>query len=208
LDKAVEAMQRASSAEPPAPPWTVAWLSGLVNRQQGRLAEAERNFRSVLEDRTPAMVERGFDFSLDYDVVNLLGETLFDRAKMLDRDPSQQAEREALLRDAIAQFEKTLRLDTENVSAHYNLGLLYKALGDEAKSAEHAALHDKYKPDDNARDEAIAKARKRYPAADRAAEKVVIYSLHRPGAPGLPQSAAAARVDGGHDAARTTGGGR
>ncbi len=190
LDNAVEALRRAAAAEPPAPPWTVAWLSGLVNRQQGRLAEAERNFRSVLEDRSPEMIERGFDFSVDYDVVNLLGETLFDRAKMLERDPSQSAEREALLDDAVSQFQSTLRLDEENVSAHYNLSLLYRVLGDDLKSAEHARLHERYKPDDNARDVAIAEARKRYPAADRAAEKVVIYSLHRPGAPGLLDASA------------------
>lgn len=193
LDTAVAAISRATAADPPAPPWTVAWLSGLINRQQGRLAEAERNFRSVLEDRTPAMIDRSFDFSFDYDVINLLGETLFDRAKALERDPTRQLERERLLREAAAQFEKTLQLDTENVAAHYNLGLLYKALGDAAKSAEHAELHERYKPDDNARDLAIAKARKRYPAADRAAEKVVIYSLHRGGA-GLPAPTTSAAV--------------
>lgn len=191
LDRAVEALTRAAKADPPAPPWTVAWLSGLVNRQQGHLAEAEKNFRSVLEDRTPVMIERGYDFSLDYDVINLLGETLFDRAKMLERDPASASEREALLREAAAQFEKTLKLDSENVTAHYNLSLLYRALGDEKRSAEHAAYHERYKLDDNARDSAIAKARKRYPAADRAAEKVVIYSLHRSGAPGLGPPAVA-----------------
>ena len=41
------------------------------------------------------------------------------------------------------------------------------------------------KPDDNAADRAIAAARKRYPAADVAAEAVVIYDLHRDGAPGM-----------------------
>jgi hypothetical protein len=39
----------------------------------------------------------------------------------------------------------------------------------------------KYKPDDNARDQAIAVARTADPAADHAAEAIVIYDLARPG---------------------------
>ncbi|MFN8710122.1 MAG: multiheme c-type cytochrome, partial [Planctomyces sp.] len=84
LDEAVEAVKRAAEfRDPPAPPWTLAWLSGLTNREQGHLAEAEKNFRQILEDRTAEMVERGLDFSRDYEVRNLLGLTLFDRARQL-----------------------------------------------------------------------------------------------------------------------------
>src|SRR5690606_20838506 len=37
LDEAVAAIRRASEAtDPPAPPWTLAWFSGLVNSQNGR----------------------------------------------------------------------------------------------------------------------------------------------------------------------------
>ena len=50
------------------------------------------------------------------------------------------------------------------------------------RKKEHAALHAKYKPDDNATDRAIAIARRNNPAADHAAEAVVIYDLHRTGA--------------------------
>jgi hypothetical protein len=65
---------------------------------------------------------------------------------------------------------------------------VYTALGDRQLADRHAALHAKYKPDDNARDSAVAAARKKYPAANRAAEKVVIYDLRRPNAPGLPDT--------------------
>ena len=50
---------------------------------------------------------------------------------------------------------------------------------------------ERYKPDDNAGDEAVAIARERYPHANAAAEAVVIYPLRRPGAPELPPAAAA-----------------
>ena len=130
LDEAVDALRRAAACQdPPAPPWTMAWLSGLVNREQGHLAEAERNLRSVLEDKTPEMLRRGFDFSRDYVVINELGLTLFTRAQQTLGE-RRKAERESLLQQAAAQFEKTLTLDSEDVTAHHNLALIYAQLGD------------------------------------------------------------------------------
>ena len=190
LDEAVDALNRAAAHQDPPPyPWTLAWLNGLVSRQQGYLEAAEKSFRSALDDDTEERRKRGFDFSLDYEVRNLLGETLFDRAKQM-RGEEKKAEREALLRESLAQFQKVLKTDVENVTAHHNLHLLYQQLGDDTKAAEHEALHQKYKPDDNAGDQALANARKRYPAANFAAEALVIYPLNRPGAPELPEKQA------------------
>ncbi len=177
LDEATAAMHRATQQQnPPAPPWTMAWLSGLINREQGRLVEAESNFRSVLQPPTEQQLRRGFDFRLDYEVWNLLGQTLYERGRSL-RGSANETDREQLLREAIQCFDETLSIDPENVTAHYNLQLLHAALGDNQQSAKHRELHQKYKPDDNARDRAVAAARKRYPAADHAAEAVVIYEL-------------------------------
>jgi tetratricopeptide (TPR) repeat protein len=186
IDEAATAIRRAAAYDnPAAPPWTMAWMSGQINRQLGRLAEAEHDFRKVLEDRTPEMGKRGFDFSLDYEVRNLLGLTLFDLASQV-RGSGDRAERERLLREAVREYQKTLQVDSENVTAHYNLQLLYAELGDEAKAREHQQLHARYKPDDNAADRAVRLAREKYPAANHAAEAVVIYPLQRSGAPELP----------------------
>ncbi len=46
------------------------------------------------------------------------------------------------------------------MTAHFNLQLLYAELGNEAKSAEHAKKHAKYKPDDNAQGRAVSGTRK------------------------------------------------
>lgn len=185
LDEATAAIARASEyTDPPAPAWTIAWLSGRINLQQGRLEEAEANFRSVLVDSDKSMQERGFDFSLDYEVVNLLGQTLYERAKQI-RDPDLKLVREDLLKQATAQFQKTLRLDSENVTAHYGLSQLYQELGNEQLASFHQKEHAKYKPDDNARDVAHERAKVKYPAAAKASEPLVIYPLARPGAPGL-----------------------
>ena len=186
LTEAVAALQRASEfeSEDGYPRWTWAWLSGDINRQQGRLTDAVNNPRIVLEDRTPDMQKREFDFSLDIVVINLLGQTLFDLGRLRSRQ-ERPDEAKQHWQEAIEQFEKTLKIDSEDVTAHFNLQLLYAELGDEAKSAEHAKLHARYKPDDNAQGRAVRLAREKYPAANHAAEAVVRYPLQREGAPGL-----------------------
>jgi tetratricopeptide (TPR) repeat protein len=193
LEEAVEALNRAakhgtSQDDPPAPRWTLNWLIGTVNREQGRLKEAETNFRSVLDDREPS---RDFDFSGDYDVINSLGSTLFEQAKAVrvDGDP----ERQRLLREAAQTFEKTLVIDKENVAAHYNLHQIYEELGNKQKAEFHNAEHLKVKQDDNAQGRAVGLARQKYPAANQAAEAIVIYQLQRDGAPGLNTKTAKAQ---------------
>ncbi|MBL4884035.1 MAG: tetratricopeptide repeat protein, partial [Planctomycetaceae bacterium] len=187
LDEAVDAIKRASSMKSPvAPAWTISWLSGMVNRQQGNLKAAETNFRSSLYDQSPELQERGFDFSLDFVVINQLGQTLFDLAKQ-QRGESRAPQRKQYLEQSVEQFQKTLIIDPENVTAHYNLQLLYAQLDQQELSDKHRILHARYKPDDNAADFAISAARKKYPAANHAAEGVVIYPLQRKDAPGLTQ---------------------
>ncbi|MST93825.1 MAG: tetratricopeptide repeat protein [Pedosphaera sp.] len=188
LEDAVGALQRAAKTDPPAPRWTIAWLNGLANKQNGFLDQAITEFRSILDDKYPELDRRGFDFSKDYEVINELGQTLFERAK-LERGEENAARRREFLQQAVAQFQKTLALDSENVTAHYNLALIHAQLGDEKLAAEHRKLHERYRPDDNARDRAVAIARRANPAADHAAQAVIIYQLQRPGAPGLPADA-------------------
>lgn len=198
LDEAVQALQRANDTNrfnPPGNRWTIAWLNGLVNKQNGFLDKAIAEFTSILEDRYPELERRGFDFSRDYEVINELGQTLVERAKMERANPSRQTE---FLHKAKERFQKTLSLDSENVTAHYNLALIHSQLGDETKAAEHRKLHERYRTDDNARDKAVANARRRDKAADHAAQAIVIYDLQREGAfelhpsvPVTPQSASA-----------------
>ncbi len=178
IDEAIDAVQRAAKAtDPVAPEWTMAWFSGLVNREQGRLAEAEANFRSIVDQTTEERKSRGFDFSRDIEVLNTLGRTLFDRAEQMRLD-SQTKEREVLLRQAEKQFLRALAIDSENANAHYNLGLIYGMLGDAELEKKHKTLHLRYKPDDNAQGLAVRLGREKYPAANSAAEPLVIYPLH------------------------------
>ena len=180
LDDAVAALQRAKefSDEKNYPEWTWAWLSGMVNREQGNLPEAVNNLRSVVDGRTPEMVRRGFDFSKDYVVLNLLGQTLFDLGSQRRRQGNEE-EAIAYWHEAAETFHRTLEVDSENVTAHHNLQRIYAALDEPEKAAEHAVLHERYKMDDTAKGRAVRLAREKYPAANSAAEEVTKYQLQR-----------------------------
>nr|VFK38369.1 MAG: Cytochrome c554 and c-prime [Candidatus Kentron sp. TC] len=183
LVDAGEALRRAAGHASPVSPWVVAWFSGLVNKQNGFLDEAITDFRRVLDTDFPEARAREFDFSQDYRVRNELGQTLFERAKR-ERGPKRREARELFLGRAREEFRKTLTLDPENVTAHYNLALIHGWLGEPELAAVHRKAHMKYKPDDNARERAVAIHRRANPAADHAAESVVIYDLRRAGAYG------------------------
>ena len=114
-----------------------------------------------------------------------LGQALYERAKE-ERGEAGKATRQGFLTRAREKFEQVLELDPENMAAHYNLSLILADIGDAAGAEKHRKLHEKYKPDDNARDRAVARARLANPAANHAAEAVVIYDLQRPDAFELP----------------------
>ena len=180
-DKAIEALTRAADFDPPAPGWSVAWFTGLVNKQNGYLDEAIANFESILALDDQETRQRRFDFSRDYRLLNELGQTLFERAKQ-ERGTSRRENRQALLEQARDMFLAALKEDPENVTAHYNLDLIFKQLDDRGRAALHFELYQKYRPDDNARDRAVAIHRAANPAADHAADAIVIYDLQRQGA--------------------------
>jgi tetratricopeptide (TPR) repeat protein len=179
LDEAAASLRRAATHAPPAPPWSVAWFSGLVDAQNGHLDDAIADLRALATMDTAETRRREFDFARDYRLLDQLGQTIFERSKQEHADP---ARRKALVREAIGWYRKALVEDPENAAAHYGLALAYEALGNEKEAQRHRALHARYKPDDNARDHAVAAARARYPAADHNADVVVIHDLRRAGA--------------------------
>ena len=93
---------------------------------------------------------------------------------------ARAARRMALLDDARTAFEQVLNLDPENLTAHFNLALVFADLGDQDSAETHRALVEKYRPDDHAVERAVALHRRTNPAADHAAEPVAIYDLQRP----------------------------
>ncbi|MEM7247103.1 MAG: hypothetical protein AAF533_17280 [Acidobacteriota bacterium] len=169
---APEALARAAASEPAAPPWSLLWFGAQVAARNGDHVDAVAKLEDLISGGFPEAVGRGFDFSKDYRVLAALGNSTFQLGL---RKRGEQ--RDALMNEARGWYEQALELDPENLAAHWGLKQVHEDLGNEADEQRHAALHARYKPDDNARDRAVAQARLRYPAANRAAEAVVIYEL-------------------------------
>jgi tetratricopeptide (TPR) repeat protein len=127
LDEARDALIKAQKADPPAPWWTVAWFTGLINAQNGRLDQAIANYEQILDPKNQPS-DRKFDFSLDYVVINELARTLFDRSKS---EHENKAERDRYIRRAVEQYEKTLAIEPEDLDAHYGLGQCYLRLAED-----------------------------------------------------------------------------
>ncbi len=187
LPAALEALERAAQyeEEPGFPWWTWSWLAGAVDAQRLQFASAAEHLETVLLRRTAETTARGFDFSRDRIVVNELGSVLYDWAQN-ERRRGNEEEAEALEREAVEWFEKTLAIDPENVAAHFRLERLHRRLGNDERADHHAENHRRYKPDETAQGRAVVLAKERYPAANAASEEVVVHWLHRAGAPGLP----------------------
>lgn len=178
LTEAAAALTRASATDFPAPSWSISYFTAQLNLQNGYIDEAIAAYQDLVATRFEDARQRNFDFSYDYRLLNDLALALAERAK-LERGPDSADQAAALRRDAIEWYAKTLALDPENATAHYGLAQLHEQLGDSDAASHHRELHARYKVDDNARDRAVQTARRNDPAADHAANKVVIYDLQR-----------------------------
>lgn len=175
--EAPAALERAARATPGANEWSLLWFGAIVAESNGDYDLAESNLKEILQGGFEQAAGRGFDFSKDYRLLNRLGNVLYQQGL---RGRGEQGEPKVL--EARDWFERALELDPENLTAHWGLKQVYLYLGDQENERKHGELHAYYKPDDNARDYAVSQARLRYPAANKAAEAVVIYDLRRAGA--------------------------
>ncbi len=119
IPEALAALESAARHKEPAAPWVINWLTGQINARNGLVDEAIENFESVLATKVP---ERKFDFSIDYEVINELGAARYARARI---EPIKSVERRDLLQKTIATYRRTIAIDSEDVGAHYGLGLAY-----------------------------------------------------------------------------------
>ncbi|MCG6941610.1 MAG: aspartate phosphatase [Thiohalocapsa sp.] len=174
LDEAAEALARAAAQG--APPWVVAWHTGLIARDQGDLDRAIDALDALAETRFRDARERGFDFSDDYRMLTDLGRTLYERARR-ERGAARRESRNAYLARARDRLQQALAIDPENAAAHYNMSLVLADLGDAKGAALHRERHEFYRTDDNAIERAVSIHRAHNPAANHAAEAVAIYAL-------------------------------
>ncbi len=165
LEDAAALLAKSAGAQPDAP-WTLAYFTALVDKQNGNFAKAIEGFRRVLATDFSGARERGFDFAIDTRVLNELAETALELKQPADA-------KDALVR--------SLAVDPEQAQAWWLMNRACEMLGDSAGADAARAKHAKYKPDENARDTAVRLARQKYPWADHAAEATVIYDMQRAG---------------------------
>ncbi|HYS06629.1 MAG TPA: tetratricopeptide repeat protein [Candidatus Dormibacteraeota bacterium] len=119
---AVPRLERALSLQPDLA--SAHYFLALALKARGRYDEALLHLRAAAER-----------FPRDRVVRNQIGRILF-----LKRHHSA----------AIAEFENTLRVDPEDLTAHYNLMLCYRALGREKDEKREEALYTRFKADESA----------------------------------------------------------
>ena len=173
LEESANALARAYKGG--AYPWSIAWFSGLVDKQLGNFESAIEQFDQLRHTAFEEAVKRGFDFSRDYNLLNQLALSYFELSKIAE----SESRRTELLTFASDTYHAALNEDPENVQSHYGLMQVYERLGRSTDAAHHRNQHQKYRIDDNAKDRAVNAARQKDPAANHASESIVIYDLHR-----------------------------
>ena len=128
LDEAAKELAVAGACDPPAPAWSRAWFTALVNSQTATRKEHLDAVIADLEkllDPAAQPRDRGFDFTKDYVVWNTLANRLFDRRQY---EPAGSDTRRELLVRAVKAAEKVLELEAEDVAAHDLLARAYAEL--------------------------------------------------------------------------------
>src|SRR5262249_41355854 len=111
IPEALGALEKAAAHKEPPAPWVINWLTGQINVRKAMFDEAIQNFESVLTTRIP---ERKIDLSLDFEVNNELAHALYMRSKDPSLKPDSPERRDYLMK-AIAAYQRTLAIDSEDV---------------------------------------------------------------------------------------------
>ncbi|HEY2931399.1 MAG TPA: tetratricopeptide repeat protein [Acidobacteriota bacterium] len=119
---AQEYLKKALQLDPALP--RAHFFYGLTLKTQGRYDEALAHFRKTLSA-----------YPRDRVVRNQAGRVLF-----LKRD----------FRSAIGEFQEALKIDMEDLQAHYNLMLCYQGIGDEANALREQKLYRRFKAEEAA----------------------------------------------------------
>jgi hypothetical protein len=120
-DEAAASLQKALEMDPAYP--KALYLLGKVHRERGEYDQALTLFQRVASH---------------YPKDRVLGNDIAQLYFLTDR-----------YREAIAELERVLAIDPENLAAHYYLMLSYKAIGDEQKAQDAQTRYLRYKPDES-----------------------------------------------------------
>jgi tetratricopeptide (TPR) repeat protein len=137
LDDAARALEQSGKCSPPAPAWSRAWFTALVNSQTATRAEHLDAVIADLEkilDPANQPRDRKFDFTRDYVVWNTLANRLYQRRKF---EAAESDAWHAYIHRAIQAANRVLQGDAEDLAAHDLLALAY---GDLAGSLDNPTM--------------------------------------------------------------------
>jgi len=156
LKAAAAAFEKITEADPQNPDgWT---NIGRVLVQEGDTAGAQRVLEKSLAI-DPKLARTNFFYAKalraigDYDGAAAHLKIVLDqfpRDRVVHNELGRVLFLEKRYADAVAEFEKTLAIDPEDLQAHYNLMLCYNGLGNDAKAEEHKARYLRFKADESA----------------------------------------------------------
>ncbi len=171
LDEAIASLERASAPESTVMPWGVTYLSGQIDLKRGRFDSARERLEALAfeqPERFPGATARGFDFhGYDRLLLSLAGLEL----------RLANPEEPELYEKALGMIEIVLKRNPESARAYWLRAQAQEGLGRSEDAAVSRDLNARYRIDEQAGEAAIRDARKRYPAADHAANPQAIYPL-------------------------------
>jgi len=120
--QAITALQLAEKNHPGY--YKTAYFRGLASKELGQYDQAIMEFNTVLQSHPNDRV-----------VLNDLGRSYYLNEQMTE---------------SARAFEDVLRIDSEDITAHYNLMLVYEASGDRERSNLHRTRYERFKSDESA----------------------------------------------------------
>jgi len=141
------------------PDYADGWINlARIYVQEGQLADADRVLERA-EATRPGYHKTAYFRALLRSARGDYGSALVDLDFVLSTHPNDRVVRNRKGRvlylserfeEARAEFEQVLRIDSEDLMAHYNLALVFTATGDNEQAELHTARYERYKADESA----------------------------------------------------------
>jgi tetratricopeptide (TPR) repeat protein len=141
------------------PEYVDGWVNvGRERVLEGNLAAAEEVLREALR-RDPALAKTHFflgsvmkaqgryDEALEH---TRLAQSQYPRDRVVTNQSGRLFFLKRQYKEAVAELEKVLAVDPEDLQAHYNLMLCYQGLGDAEMAKKEQALYERFKADESA----------------------------------------------------------
>jgi tetratricopeptide (TPR) repeat protein len=141
------------------PGYADGWVNvGRARTQEGNMQAAEQVLRRALEVN-PKLASAHFFLATALKSMGRYDEALdhlrtasaqYPRDRVVVNQTGRILFLKRQYRDAIAEFQKVLKIDPEDLQAHYNLMLCYQGLGDKESAAREQTLYRRFKADESA----------------------------------------------------------